>query len=226
MECECCGEKEALDGWNYCSWVCHQIWMWHELRMKPMSNEIDKELYENWFSEKTTVIEKLSTDEIKERIEEIRKIEFFAKREWAMLHQQYDKLTGRKGIAPWLKEERDRLITEPNIKVNWDGDPRKKPTEKKPKSNLLKDLLDIDISDLTKELKGKIKDIPLKAETKEKQERGEALGDVISQLSDMGLRPKPAVNKATVEAIHNKAASLKERMRLAKEKSLEKKEGE
>jgi hypothetical protein len=177
--------------------------------------DIDKEVYKNWLEEKVKLVEAMTTrEEIESRIVEISKIEFFAKREWALLHQQYDKITGRKGIAPWLKAERDSLITDPNIKVDFDNEPRKK--EKKPKSNNLQELLGINIGDLTKELKNK-------SANGTKEEKKVALGDFMSQLASAGLSKTEAKPKATEQEVQDKAAALKEKMRLAKEAAIAKK---
>jgi hypothetical protein len=170
--------------------------------------DIDKDLYVKWLEEKTIAIEAMTTrEEIESRIVEISKIEFFAKREWALLHAQYDKITGRKGIAPWLKEERDKLITDPDIKVNWDGEPRKK--EKKPKQDLVKNLLGIDMKDAMREIR----------EREKNPERAKDLdmNDIIGQLANAVTQPKEEPAKATREEIEAKAAALKEKIRLAKE---------
>lgn len=174
--------------------------------------DVDKDLYTKWFEDKTSAIEKMSREDIESRIIEIHKIEFFAKREWAMLHQQYDKVTGRKGIAPWLKDERDKLITDPNIQVNWDGDPRKK--EKKPKENMLEKLLGINLKEGMAALKNK--------GSKEKETKV-SMEDTMALLITDSVVVEP-VNKATQEEINDKAAKLKERMRLAKEAALKVKE--
>jgi len=169
--------------------------------------DIDKDVYKNWLEEKTISIEGMTTrEQIEERINEIAKIEFFAKREWAMLHQQYDKITGRKGIAPWLKEERDKLVTDPNIKVDWEGEPRKK--EKKPKENLLQSLLGINLADLTKELKGK----PV-----EKAEKKISMTDAISQMIAAPITKTEVKPTMSPEEAKAKADALKEKMRLARE---------
>jgi hypothetical protein len=160
--------------------------------------DVDKDIYKAWFEEKTISIEKLTREEIEARIIEIAKIEFFAKRENAMLHQQFDKITGRKGIAPWLKADRDNLITDPDIKVNWEGEPRKK--EKKPKSDNIKEFLGIDMKEMIREAK---------ARKGKPQSLDEALNEMVNS-------PKEEKPKITEEEAKSKADALKEKMRLAK----------
>lgn len=168
--------------------------------------DIDKDLYTKWLEDKTISIEAMTTrEEIESRIGEIAKIEFFAKREWALLHQQYDKITGRKGIAPWLKAERDSLITDPNIKVAWDGDPRRK--EKKPKQNLVMDLLGLDKGEMDRAIKDKLKSNKEKPKPMSPEET----------MALLLAPPTPKPPPATSEEIKAKADALKEKMRLAKE---------
>jgi len=201
----CLIEVEDIN-YVFCSIECRDVWIW--LKEKNMGQyDIDKDLYIKWSEEKLIAIEQMTTrEEIEARIIEISKIEFFAKREWAMLHQQYDKITGRKGIAPWLKGERDKLITDPNIKVDWEGEPRKK--EKKPKEDMVKNLLGFDIKELTKNLKENNKPA--------KKESAIDMTDIISQIANAS--PKVETPKASQDEIKAKADALKERMRLAKEK--------
>ena len=175
--------------------------------------DIDKDLYTEWFKGKTELVEKMTKEDIEARIGEIINIKFYANREWAMLHDKWDKLVGRKGIAPWLKEERDRLITEPNIKVNWDGDPRKK--EKKPKENLLKNLLDIDLSDITREMKLQGKQPKTNGEEK-KVEKKTTMADTMALLIGPST-PKIVKPALSPEELKAKSDALKEKMRLAKE---------
>lgn len=174
--------------------------------------DIDKELYLKWFADKTITIEQMKTkDEINQRIKEIYYIEFYCKREWAMLNQQYDKIAGRKGIPPHIKEDRDRLITDPNIQVNWDGEPRKK-QEKKPKQDLIKDLFGQSVKEMRQKLKEDnggfvAPEIPTK-----KQTLNEALDSMM--LKSVPKEEKP---KLSAEEIKAKAEAIKEKMRKAKE---------
>ena len=171
--------------------------------------DIDKEVYKNWLEDKAKTVEAMTTrEEIEARIIEISKIEFFAKREWALLHQQWDKITGRKGIAPWLQAERDKLI-DPNFKIDTDGEPRKK-AEKKPKTDNLMELLGISKADLTASLKSK-------TTNGTKEEKASAMGNFMEQLASAGLPKADAKPKPTEQEVQDKAAALKERMRLAKE---------
>lgn len=166
--------------------------------------DIDKEVYKNWLEEKTLAIEAMSTrEEIEVRIGEIAKIEFLAKREWALLHQQYDKITGRKGIAPWLKAERDALITDPDIKVDWGGEPRKK-KEKKASAS---DLLGFDFKEEMKNLKKEAKSDKQPAKKLD-------MSTLLDSLSSIKLDgAKKEVEKPSEEDVKAKAASMRERMR-------------
>jgi hypothetical protein len=130
---------------------------------------------------------------------------FFAAREWKILHARFDDLTGRKRVPTWLKKEREKLITQPNIKVDWDGEPRSKaPKEKKPKQDLAQEFFGINVKEAMRELKTKPK------ESKPVEEKKSSM-DILMSLPDI----KP---KATADEIKEKAAALKEKMRLAKEK--------
>ena len=173
--------------------------------------DIDKDVYKNWLEGKIVTIESMTTkEEIEKRIMEIYHIEFYAKREWALLHQQYDKITGKKGIAPWLKEERNKLV-DPNFKVevDWEGEPRKK--EKKPKVDNLMELLGISKADLTANLKSK-------TTNGSKEDKKIALGNFMEQIASAGLaKPIESKPKPSDEEVKNKADALKEKMRLAKE---------
>jgi hypothetical protein len=172
--------------------------------------DIDKDLYIKWHEDKTKTIEDMkTTEEIQARINELSTIQFYCKREWAMLHQRYDKIKGRNSIPPWLKEDRDKLV-DPEFKVNLDGEPRKKPKEKKPKKDLLKELLDMDMGELTAGLKPKNKN-------GDKVEGPQSTEDAISQLARaLSEPPKPTITY-TDEEKKAKADALKEKMRLAKE---------
>ena len=213
-KCKAC-EIEVEDvNYIFCSIECQTVWIW--LKEKHMGKyDIDKDLYTEWFKDKTESVEKMTKEDIEARIGEIINIKFYANREWSMLHDKWDKLVGRKGIAPWLKEERDKLITEPNIKVNWDGDPRKK--EKKPKENLLKNLLDIDLSDITREMK--LQGKHPKGSNGNTEKKVEEKKEKPSDMSIL-LRPAaPKVEKSTVseDEIQKQADALKEKMRLIRE---------
>lgn len=140
--------------------------------------EIDKDLYKSWFEEKTIAIESLSKDQIQERIIELSKMEFFIRREWGMLHQQYDKITGRKGIPPWLKEDRDKLIKEPNFKVNFD-EPRPK-KEKKEKVDILEEM-GIDTNELKAQLKNKGKEAAMEAKGKPAK-KGSLIDSIVASM--------------------------------------------
>jgi len=196
-KCKLC-EIETEDVWYvFCSIECQRIhWL---LREKEMGKyDIDKELYVIWLTERMETIATMTREQVEERITEIGKIEFFAKREWAMLHQHWDKLTGRKGIAPWLKEERDKLITDPTITVNWEGEPRKK--EKKPKQDLVKDLLGHDIKDLTAALKGKKNGKPEKV-------------DLNAALEEMMAADSTPTKKEVSQENLDRAEEMKRKMR-------------
>jgi hypothetical protein len=206
-QCKNCSRETEDIYYVFCSIECQSAY--YILKEDKMNEHfIDKELYIKWLEDKTKTIDEMTTrEEIEARILEIRTIEFYCKYEWAMLHQRWDKIAGRKGIPPWLKEERDKLITDPNIKVDWDAEPRKR--EKKEKKNLLMDLLGIDLKDLSQELKNKSK--PPKEEPIDINETMNLL------VNDA---PKQEVVKASSEEVADKAAAIKEKMRLAKEARL------
>lgn len=169
------------------------------------SYDIDKDVYEVWLKDKMNTIQAMqTTEEIEARILEISKIEFFAAREWKILHDRFDEITGRKRIPTWLKKEREKLITNPGIKVDWDGDPRKIPKEKKPKQDLAQEFFGINVKEAMRELKTKPK------EPKPVEEKKSSM--------DILMAPSEIKPKATADEIKEKAAALKEKMRLAKEK--------
>jgi hypothetical protein len=208
--CNTCLEIQEDKYYVFCSTNCSRIWI--TLRERNMGQyDIDKDVYKNWLEEKSVAIEAMTTrEEIEERIAAIAKIEFLAKREWAMLHQQYDKLTGRKGIAPWLKAERDALITDPDIKVNWEGEPRKK----KEKRQTASDLLGFDFKEEMKKIKGEAKG---NGGTPAKKLNMNTLLDSLANIKLDG-GPKVEVVKPSEEEIKAKANSLRERMAAAKVK--------
>lgn len=165
--------------------------------------DIDKELYIKWCNEKTPIIENMTLEVLDKRIEEVSNVEFWCKAEWALLSKRRDVLTGRKGISPLLKEERNRLITEPDIKVNFNGEPRKK--EKKSKLDLdLKNLLGVDMAELTQRAKD--------------HKKGKLVNNTVENENDSPVIPTPVlVTKLTEEEKQQKADALREKMRLAKE---------
>ena len=206
--CKNCHIETEDRDYTFCSQECQLVYTM--LGEKSMTDYgIDKELYENWLKERHTKISEMETrEQIEARILELSKMEFFVKREWSMLHQQYDKITGRKGIAPWLKAERDKLITDPNIKVNWDGEPR----PKKGKFDKLK-MMGIDMPELIEQQKKQ----KAEAKAKRKLTAQDILNDIMSgptKESEPVEEPKPTM---TDEQVKSKTLSLKERMRKAAE---------
>jgi len=221
--CKVCGTKPAFEDGDFCSWVCQQVYVWHKIRIEPMGKyDVDYELYIAWQKEKQPVIEAMMTEEeIETRIIEIINIKFYAEREWQMLHMRLDKLTNRKGIPKWIREGRDALITDPHIKVNYEGEPRKKePKEKKPKSNLLKELLGIDMAELTKDFK-KSKEAGNGTPSKPIETKV-TMDDFMDQM--LNPKPKPVVPVISDEEKAAKVNAMKEKMRLAKEAKEGKKE--
>jgi len=163
------------------------------------SYDIDTEVYKKWLEERIITIEAMTTkDQIEARIIEISKIEFLAKREWALLHQQYDKITGRKGIAPWLKVERDKLITDPNIKVNWEGEPRVKPKKEK-----------IDVSDMLG-IPKHILEASLKDRLKDKKNGGTIDGFVPKGSAHVRKEAEPSNPMALLMNVEKKKVTPKE----------------
>jgi len=170
--------------------------------------DIDKDVYNAWLGDKIIEIEALTKDAIEARIMEIAKIEFLAKREWAMLHQQYDKLVGRKSIPPWLKAERDSLIKEPNFKVDSNAEPRPKNKESKKEKEArdIKNLLGIDM-----------RDILASAKSKDKENKSEAkakpgiLDNLIGDLVNKNPRVEPKV-ELTPEEKKAKADAFRAKM--------------
>ena len=184
--------------------------------------DIDSTIYEAWLKDKITLIEAMTKEEIEARVIEISKTEFLCKREWALLHQRHDKITDRKGIPSWLKQERDNLITDPKIKVDWDGDPRRIPKEKKPKENNLQNLLGIDLGDLNQQVKSKERE-KRGISTPTPKEKPMSMKDTISSL--ISVEVKKPIEKQSPEELKAKADAMKERMRLAKEAIEKKKAG-
>ena len=222
--CNFCNKKQEDKYYVFCDSKCRDFYL--SLEGEQMGEyDIDKELYLKWFEEKTKAIVEMTKEDVENRIKEIYYIEFYCKREGAMLSQQWDKLRGRHGIPPWLKEERDKFITDPNIKVNWEGEPRKR--EKKPKQDLLGSLLNLDINDLKQQARAKVGNGFVAPDKPKKQSFDEALDEMAQAMS---APPKPAEAKPSAEDMANKAAAIKEKMRLAKEKRVaqsgEEKEGE
>jgi hypothetical protein len=210
LKCWMCGIEVEDVNYIFCSIECQTR---HVLtKEKRVGFNVDLEVYKQWLIGKTEAIEAMTTtEEIQKRIEEIREIEFYAKAEWAVLANRWDKIKGRNSIAPWLKGDRDKLITDPNIKVNWEGDPRKK--EKKPKVDLAEQLLGINVKDMVRELKHQGK---IQSQENEKPVKTKAV-----KMDDMSIllapsTPKVVVPKATEEEVKAKAEAMKERMRLAK----------
>src|SRR6187402_564288 len=215
-ECKCCSRETEDEHYIFCDSTCQLIWYY--LKEVDMGQyDIDMEVYKAWLEEKIIAIEAMSTrEEIETRVREIQKIEFLAKREWALLHQHWDKITGRKGIAPWIKAERDGFITDPNIKVDWEGDPRKR--DKKPKvKNDLGELLGIDMSDLNQKMKAKEREKKGLVPTGQEKEKviKEKPADPMSLL--LNIQPKKEVPKISAEEVAKKAEEMRERIRIAKE---------
>lgn len=210
LKCKNCGVDVEDVNYIFCSIECQSLWVM--TKEKRVGFNVDLEVYKQWLIGKTEAIEAMTTtDEVQKRIDEIREIEFYAKAEWAVLANRWDKIRGRNSIPPYLKEQRDKLITDPNIKVNWEGEPRKK--EKKPKQDLAMDLLGINVKDMIREMKhaGKIQspDVPKKEKPMKNED---AMAILLAPPT-----PKVVVPKATEEEVAAKAAAMKERMRLAKE---------
>jgi hypothetical protein len=174
--------------------------------------EPDLELYKKWLEGKTVTIEAMKTvEDVHKRIIELQEVKFYVNREWALLSDKTDKITGRKGIAPWLKEERDKLITDPNFKVNTEAEPR----PKKPKSKAsydLQNLLGIDIKELTKAVMDKKKADSTPKPINAKPDSN--LNDAISSLMRPAAPKKPELSD---DEKKKKADEMKEKIRLAKE---------
>jgi len=209
--CNFCNRKQENIWYVFCDSKCRDFYL--SLEGEQMGEfDIDKDLYIKWFEEKTVAIESMTKEDIEQRIKEVFYIEFYCKREGAMLSQQWDKLSGRHGIPEWIKKDRDKLITDPNIKVNWEGEPRKK--EKKPKDDLISDLFGMSI----KEMRQKVKEQNGGFVAPEKQEKKQSLNEALEQMAmSMGER-KVEPLKLTPEEMKAKADAVKEKIRLAKEK--------
>jgi hypothetical protein len=176
--------------------------------MPKVNYSVDIDIYNAWVKDKMQTIEAMTTiEEIEARIVEIAKIEFFAKSEWKLLHDRNDVLTGRRSIPTWLKNERARLITEPNIVIDYEKEPREKKKSsgpKAPKEDSVKKLLGIDSSELKKQIQ--------QMKEKKLSQAEEPKLSPIEQLMNI-----PAKEKVSADEIANRAAAMKERMRLAKE---------
>lgn len=118
-----------------------------------------KELYVGWLNEERADIEKLLEDSkgnglrridiLKDRIEEFTKIIFEKKSKISVLESFRDNEINT--LSPELKAQRAKLITEPNIKVNFGADPREKSVKKsKPKESVL------DIASMGKNVKAEM----------------------------------------------------------------------
>lgn len=174
--------------------------------MPKVNYSVDIDIYNAWVKDKMQTIEAMTTiEEIEARIVEIAKIEFFAKSEWKLLHDRNDVLTGRRSIPTWLKNERARLITEPNIVIDYEKEPREKRASKPkgPKEDSVKKLLGIDSSELKKQIQ--------QMKAKKLSQTEEPKLSPIEQLMNI-----PAKEKPSVDEIKNKAADLKARMLAAK----------
>jgi hypothetical protein len=216
--CNFCNQLTGDKYYVFCDSKCRDFW--YSLNTKKKGEQvgeydIDKELYVKWFEDKTLAIEAMTKEDVENRIKEIYYIEFYCKREGAMLSQRWDKLRGRHGIPPWLKEDRDKLITDPNIKPNWDGEPRKK--EKKPKQDLLGSLLNLDIAELRQAARVKVGGNPIGYVTPDLPNKKQTLNDALDEMV-AGLSPKPAIAKPSEDEMKAKAEAIKEKLRLAKEK--------
>jgi hypothetical protein len=184
-----------------------------------MDYKVDKQVYIAWEEGKVKAIAEMNTtEEIAKRIEEVKLIEFFALAEYRLLNQRNDVITGRKGIPPWLKADRDKLISDPNFKVNWEGEPRPK-KEKKPKEDKVKNLLGFDMKALTQELKESMKGSNGKEDSKE-EDKPVNMGDAISFLIGGSSSSTPSVSAQNTELTEEerkaKVEAMKEKMRLAR----------
>ncbi len=213
--CNTCRIETGDIYYIFCSILCRDSWIIVEEKQMGQF-DIDKEVYIKWFQDKTIAIEALSREEIEDRIIKIREIEFWAKAEHGILHQQWYKISGKHGIPPGLKADREKLITDPNYKVevNWDGEPRKK--DKKPKEDKLKNLLDIDINELQAEARAR-KDAKSNGPAQKSKDKPMSTNDAITMLAEALSNPTPEVPKLSREEIEAKALAMKEKMRLAKE---------
>lgn len=205
--CNTCGIATGDIWYVFCGKECSDIWVF--LKEKDMGHfDVPEDLYKQWLMDKTQAIEDMKTkEEVEARIVEIWRIKFFANKEWAMLFNRADAIMGKNAMGKWVKEERDKYITEPDIKIERNGEPRKKePKEKKAKYDLIGSLTDIDIN---KELE------EIRARKKKPQTDDEAIAELAAALS----APPVVKVQATDEEKKAKTDALKEKMRLAKEKN-------
>jgi hypothetical protein len=210
--CNTCNIEVEDVYYIFCSIKCRDTWILLEENQMGQY-DLDKEIFINWLNEKNKAIELMSKEEIEARINECINIEFYAKAEGSALSRRLDKMTGKKGIPEWLLKERNELITDPQIRVNWDGEPRKK--EKKPKQNLVGDLLGIDMSELVSDINKKKKEALAESKSTEDKPKKQTQADVINSL--INVKPKVEPVKPTPEEIKAKADAIKEKIRLAKE---------
>ncbi len=139
---------------------------------------IDKEIFIKWLEEKTLGIEAMSIEDVEKRIQDLMRVEFYGREEARLLFTRRDKLSGRNGLNPATLAERAKLITDPNIKVNW-ADPRekksseeKKQEKEKKKSEAVNAALGFDLNTLikaNKELRATAKDKPVGELTNEEK---------------------------------------------------------
>ena len=167
-----------------------------------MPQFIDRDLYIKWFEEKTLAIEKMTREEIEARILEVRDIEFWAKAEGMVLSSRWSKIS--KGIPKWVLEERDKLITDPDIKVNWDGEPRKK--EKRVKVDR-DEMLGID----SKALEA---DIRAARAARKNQSKESDIDLIVASMNAPKVEEKPKLTREEIEA---KAQAMRDKMKAKKE---------
>jgi hypothetical protein len=211
-KCNTCEIETGDKYYVFCSTECQRIW-WQLMELKGKF-DIDKDIeyYKQWLENKTVTIQSMAdNDVITARVEELIKIEFYAEREYALLNDQWARLNGRKGIPPWLSKERAKLITNPNIDVNFSGEPRKK-EKKKEREKVSIGLVDIDMGELNQQLKDKQRAKKLaesnSSPKKEKEEKKE--GGMDSLLASF-LSAKPKV-KLSEEELQAQADALEKEM--------------
>lgn len=117
----------------------------------------DVELYKKWLEAEHIQLSEFSQDkderlkQIETRINELRDTLFEAKARIAVQFEEFDKVSGRKGLSPFFRADREKLITDPNINVNFTPKDKKEKEPKAKKQSAL-EMLGLSVDDMKKEI--------------------------------------------------------------------------
>lgn len=199
--------------YKFCSKECqYDFYVTHEVNVSNEPYKIDKEIFKQWLENKVKSLDDIfekskmgeeafeqALNEVVDRISTLAQAEFYAKQETRLVYELRDKMLGRKGISPLTKTMRERMITEPNIKVNF-NEPldEKKLKVKKSKKYDMSELLGISQEDLNKAAQAK-------------RSNPQADKELLANWKPTEDKPK-----VSAEEVANRANSLKERLAAAK----------